>query len=462
MKKINLTIEDIFDLPSAVIYNPDSFRNIFHVSIDSRNIKKNTLFIAIKGERLDGHNFIDQAVNNGASAILINENYLKRIHEYDLTVITVKDTTLALGDIAKIWRKKLKAKVVGITGSAGKTTTKEILATLLSEKFRVNKTIGNNNNHIGVPLTILSTNEKQNVLIAELGTNHFGEIAYTSKIVSPNYALITNIGHSHLEYLKNRKGVLKEKSSLLSETIKNKGKVFINNDDALLKNLGNSIKNKITYSFSQKSDYKGKIRGYDKYARPEVEIKSKKEFVKIKLPLSGEANVKNYLAAFSVASELGVGINKILEGTKKLKSVERRLDIKSYIKFTLINDTYNANPDSMRSSLHLLSKIKNRKKKIAILGDMFELGKQSKTKHQELANYTNNLKFDEVYTIGSMMKLFDKTLDKKISIHNHFSDRKDLKDLLNEIKLDDSAILIKGSRGMKMEEFVSVLEARRN
>jgi UDP-N-acetylmuramoyl-tripeptide--D-alanyl-D-alanine ligase len=462
MKKINLTIEDIFNLPSAVIYNPDVFENIFHVSIDSRNIKRKTLFIAIKGERLDGHNFLDQAIKSGASSILINENYLNRIPEYNLTVITVKDTILALGDIAKIWRKKLKAKVIGITGSAGKTTTKEILASLLSEKLRVKKTIANNNNHIGVPLTILSANEEHNVLVAELGTNHFGEITYTAPILSPDYALITNIGDSHLEYLKNRKGVLKEKSSLFIETIKNRGKVFINKDDVLLKNFGKSFKNKISYSLLEKADYRSKILSYDNYARPEIEIKFKNQDIKIKLPLSGNANVANYLSAFSIASELGLGINNILKGTKKLKPFEKRLDIKNHKKFTLINDTYNANPDSMRSSLDLLSKIRNRKRKIAILGDMFELGKESRTKHQELAKFTNELKFDEVYTIGSMMKVFNKKLNKKNSFHNHFSDRKELKSLLREIKIDDSAILIKGSRGMKMEEFVSVLESRKN
>lgn len=462
MKKITLTIEDIFNIPSAVIWNPDDFKTIYNVSIDSKNIKKNTLFIAIKGERFDGHDFVDQAIQNGASAILINENYLKHIKDYQLTFITVKNTTIALGDVAKIWRKKLKAKVIGITGSTGKTTTKEILATLLSEKFKVNKTVGNNNNHIGVPLTILNTNEKHKVLIAELGTNHFGEINYTASIAKPDYSLITNIGDSHLEYLKNREGVLNEKSALFNETVLNNGKVFINNDDALLKSFGKKIRTKITYSLHEKADYQCKINSYDKMARPEIEIKSKKQTIKVKLPLSGKANVANYLSAYSIASELGVGIEKIFNATKKIKSVGKRLEIKNYKKFTLINDTYNANPDSMKSSLNILAKIENEKRKIAVLGDMFELGKESKIKHQELAKYINDLKIDEIYTIGSMMKMLDKKLDKKIKIHSHFSDRESLKNLLNKIKLDNSTILIKGSRGMKMEEFVTIIQSRKN
>ncbi len=462
MKKINLTIEDIFNLPTAVIYNPDAFKTVYHVSIDSRNIKKNSLFIAIKGERFDGHNFIDQAVNNGATAILINQKYLKKIKDYDIPVITVKDTIIALGNIAKIWRKKLRAKVIGITGSAGKTTTKEILATLLSEKFKVNKTLANNNNHIGVPLTILNTNEKHDVLVAELGTNHFGEIPYASEIVSPDFGLITNIGDSHLEFLNDREGVLKEKSALLNEAIKNNGKVFINVDDPLLRKFDKNVKNKITFSRFNKADYQCKIIGYDKYARPQISVITKKEILNLTLPLSGDANVSNYLAAFAIASELGVGKKKILSATKKIKSVEKRLDIKNYKNFTLINDTYNANPDSMKSALNILSKISSRRKKIAVLGDMFELGKQSKEKHLEVAEYLNSLQINEVYSIGKMMKFFDKKLNREIIIHQHFDDRNSLKEKLKKLSLKDSVLLIKGSRGMKMEEFVSVIHSRKN
>ncbi len=462
MKKIYLTIQDIFNIPSAVIYNPDLFKSINNVSIDSRTIKKNSLFIAIKGEKLDGHNYIDKAVANGASAILINEKNLRHLKDFDLTIVTVKDTTIALGDIAKVWRRKLKTKIIGITGSAGKTTTKEILAVLLSSKFKVNKTKANYNNHIGVPLTLLSTYEKHDVLVAELGTNHFGEIPYTAEIAKPDFALITNIGDSHLEYFYDRKGVLKEKSALLKETITNRGKIFINNDDTLLKNFGKSAKNKITYAINEKADYKCSINNYDKFGKPEIEIKSRQNSIKIKLPLSGEKNVANYIAAFAIASELGVSKQQILKATNKIKSFDKRLEIKNYKKFTIINDTYNANPDSMKSSLNLLTQIENRKRKIAILGDMFELGKGSKLKHIELAEIINELKIDEVYSIGSMMKHLNKKLNGKIKVHNHFSDRTVLKNLLSKIDLKNSLVLVKGSRGMKMEEFAKIIESRKN
>lgn len=460
MKKIRLNIEDIFNIPTAVIYNPAMFKSIYNVSIDSRNIKKGTLFIAIKGERFDGHNFIDEVVKNGAASVLINEKNFKKIKNYNIPVITVNDTTIALGDVAKLWRSKLKTKIVGITGSAGKTTTKEILATILSEKFNVNKTASNNNNHIGVPLTILSTNEKHDVLVAELGTNHFGEIPYTAAIVSPDLALITNIGDSHLEFLKNRKGVFKEKSSLLTETIKRNGKVFINNDDKILKEFGKSVKSKITYSLNEKVSYKATIKGYDKLARPMIEIKSKLKSFITSLPISGEKNVSNFTAAFAIASELGLTNSQIQKAVTKIKSYNKRLEIRNHKSFTLINDTYNANPDSMKSSLDILSKIGSRKRKIAVLGDMFELGVESKSKHLGLASFINKIKVDEVYTIGKMMKLMNQKLNGKTKVHQHFADRESLKKHVQTFNIKDSVVLVKGSRGMKMEEFVSVIESK--
>ena len=462
MKKIHLNIEDIFNIPTTVIYNPDMFKSIYHVSIDSRNIKKNTLFIAIKGERFDGHDFIDEVVKKGAVAILVSKKNFRKIKDFDIPVITVKDTTIALGEVAKIWRSKLKTKIIGLTGSAGKTTTKEILATLLSEKFKVNKTVANNNNHIGVPLTILSTNEKHNVLVAELGTNHFGEIKYTASVASPDLALITNIGDSHLEYLKNRKGVFAEKSALLKETINRGGKVFINNDDKILREFGKTLKNKITFGLNEKADYKASIKGYDKLARPQIEIKSKKNVFTTDLPISGEKNVLNFTAAYAVACELGLTNSQIQKAVKKIKSYNKRLEIKNHKNFTLINDTYNANPDSMKSSLEILNKIELKKKKIAVLGDMFELGSESRAKHLDLAVFINKTKVDEVYSIGKMMNLMNEKLNGRTKIHQHFGERESLKNFLKSLDINNSAVLVKGSRGMKMEEFVSLLETRKN
>ncbi len=397
MKKITLTLEDLFNLPTAVIYNPDSFHTIYNVSIDSRSIKKSSLFIAVKGEKFDGHNFIKDAVVKGASAVMINKRKLKNLDDFEITVITVDDTIKALGNLAEIWRSKFKGKVIGITGSNGKTSTKEMLAVLLSEKFKVNKTIANNNNHIGVPLTILSTTEKHTALICELGTNHFGEIEYTSNILKPDYALITNIGNSHIEFLKNKKGVLEEKQALFESTVSNNGILFINNDDVYLRNIFSKYPKRITYGFNVDSNVTAQILGYDEEGRAEIKIRSGKKTIKNIIPVYGEANAKNYLASTAAALKLGLTKTQILNGTKKLSSVEKRLTVKKLKNIFLIDDSYNANPESMKYSIELLGGIKLYKKKIAVLGDMFELGNESRKLHESLIKEIKKNKIDAVY-----------------------------------------------------------------
>lgn len=455
MKRISISLQDLFELKDAVIYNPDYYSHASAVSIDSRNIPSNSIFVAVKGERFDGHDFIHDAVKNGASAIIINEKYYKKLPELEITVVTVKDTIKALGQIASLWRGKLKSKVIALTGSAGKTTTKEILSYLLSKKFTVNKTTGNNNNHIGVPLTIFSTTAKHELLILELGTNHFGEIEYTAQIAEPDYALITNIGSSHLEFLKNKAGVLKEKAVLFDVTLKNKGIVFVNNDDPLINKYAVHIKNKITYGFKGKNDVKGEITGYDEQGRPRIEVRYKDKVIKANLPLYGEQNAVNFLAAAAVALKLGLSRNDILAGMKKFTAIEKRLNVKKFKNFMLIDDTYNANPDSMRTSIELLGRIKAFRKKTAILGDMFELGNEALKQHKLLASIIKRNKINEVYTIGRMTRHLSKELDKAKIKNRHFAERESLNDFLKTYDFLDSVVLVKGSRGMKMEEFVN-------
>ena len=296
MNSIKITLEDLFDLPGAVIYNPDNYRPVSAVTIDSRKIPSNALFIAIKGKKFDGHIFIKDALKNGAKAIVVNKSNLNKLGNYDLPVVAVPDTTIALGNIARLWRKKLNTKIIAVTGSSGKTSTKEILVQLLREKYNINETIGNNNNHIGVPLTVLSTNNKNNVLVIELGTNHFGEIPYSAGIIQPDYALITNIGDSHLEFFKNRNGVLKEKSALIQITDAHNGMIFINNDDKLLNKYGLKLNNKVTFAFNNNADIKGKITGYNNLGQAEIQISFAKKSLRLSLPLYGEQNAKNFLA----------------------------------------------------------------------------------------------------------------------------------------------------------------------
>jgi len=455
-----LNIEDIFNIPDAVIYDPDKLKSIEHVSIDSRQIGKNTLFIAIKGERFDGHDFIRSAIRNGAKAVMINKNVLKNFDDIKVPIVTVKNTTDALGDTARIWRGKLKAKVIGITGSSGKTTIKNMLTEIISEKYSVNKTEANNNNHIGVPLTILNTNTNHQVLVAELGTNHFGEIPYTAEILSPDYALITNIGDSHLEYLKNRNGVWKEKSSLFNSTIENGGKVFLNYDDPIIKAKHSKKGRQVSYGFNGKVDVKGKIIFFNDDGLPVIDIINNKKNSSFNLPVHGEQTAKNFLACCAIAFELGFSAEQIRKSLKKMKATPGRLSVQKFKNFILIDDTYNANPDSTQAAIRLVKRIKTFDRKILFLGDMLELGQKSIMLHKQLEKVINESEINEVYLIGPKMLHLSKQLVKKNIVVKHFPNRTSLLNQIKKMSFDKSVILVKGSRGMKMEEFLSEIKLK--
>ena len=460
MDKLKITLEDLFNIPTAEIFNPDGFKPVSKIEIDSRKISKGSLFVAIKGEKFDGHKFIEEAVKQGASSIMIDKKYIKKFSKLNIPVITVEDTTKAYGSLANIWRHKLNAVVIGITGSNGKTTTKEMLAAILSEKFSVVKTAANNNNHIGVPLTIFSADEKCEALILEQGTNHFGEIAYSAKISQPVFAVITNIGESHLEFLKNIDGVYKEKAALFNETDKMGGKIFLNMDDPTIKSNAKKFKNAVKYGFNGKVDVKGKVTGFTPDGKTKIKIGYGKENFEVVLPVYGETNAKNFLAAAAIAINLGINKKQIVAAAEKIKPVHGRLEAKSFENAFVIDDTYNASPASVRSALDLIKRIKTYSKKIVVLGDIFELGNQSVKYHKELVNAFTSNKNMVVLTVGNYMQHLVKELRKKNIKSIHFFVREALSLYLQYEEIENSVILVKGSRGMKMEEFVNILEKR--
>lgn len=474
MGKIKITIEDLFNIPSAEIFNPDAYKPLSSVEIDSRKVKRGTLFIAIKGEKFNGHDFILDALKKGAGAVVIDSKKFgnppkgvlrtslreKKFSFLEIPVISVGDTIKAYGDIARIWRNKLSAKIISITGSNGKTTVKEMVSTLLAEKFNVVKTEANNNNHIGVPLTILSANEKCEVLVLEQGTNHFGEISYSAKISLPDYSLITNIGEAHLEFLKNKEEIFKEKSALFNETEKHGGVVFLNMDDPLIRKNAKQFMNKVTYGFKSAVDIKGKILGYTEDGRTKIQISHKSKKIKTVLPVYGESNAKNFLAASAIALEFGMSAKEIISGAQKFQAVHGRLEVKNFKNAVVINDTYNASPASVRSAVELVKKIGTFKNKLIVLGDIFELGKKSKKIHTDLSEIFSSSKNLTVLTTGNMMKNLHKELRKKKVRSIHFYLREALSLYLQYEEIDNLVILVKGSRGMKMEEFVNILEKR--
>ena len=457
MNKTGITIEDLFNLSTAVIYNPDVYKTSNYVSIDSRTIKKNSIYVAIKGEKFDGHSFVKDAVKKGAGTVIINQKKLKELDSVNKTIVTVEDTVKAYGELATARKNKLGAKVISLTGSAGKTSTKEMIAVLLDEKYKVHKTVANNNNHIGVPLTILSAPDTTEVLVLEHGTNHFNETRFTADIAQPDIALITNIGDSHLEFLKNRQGVYKEKSALFDAAVNNKGLVIINNDDPILKRESKKFKNKITYGFKGRVDVKGKILGFTDEGQTKLKVTYKNKNIETVLPVIGEAAAKNFLSACTIAFIMGLTKSQILNAAKKLKPVQGRLEVTKKKGLMIINDTYNSSPDSMKNSISLLNKISKYKRRVLITGDMFELGKSAKRLHESLASEIIKSKITDLYTIGKLMKHMSVRVTKKNKSTKHFQTRNALINFLSKEDFSGSAILVKGSRGMKMEEFLQTL-----
>lgn len=460
MGKLKITLEDLFNLKGSVIYNPDDYKALSIVEIDSRNVKRNCLFVAIKGEKFDGHDFVFDAINKGAKAVVINKSKLRKFDSLQIPFIAVPNTIKAYGELANVWRNKLNAKVISITGSNGKTTTKEMIATLLSEKFKVVKTEANNNNHIGVPLTIFSADENCEMLVLEHGTNHFGEIPYSAKISKPDYALITNIGDSHLEFLKNRLEVFKEKSALFDAAENNGGLIFINVDDPIINKHRKLYSNSVTYGFRKNVDISGKILSYTEDGRTKMSINYDGKSFEIVLPVYGDSNAKNFLAASAVALKLGLTKDEIIEGAQKLKPIHGRLEVKKLQNAIVIDDTYNSSPTSVEAAYKLVKKIKLYKNKILVLGDMFELGKESLKFHRQLSNIFDVDQNLTVLTIGNFMKHLNKELRKKKIKSIHFQTREALSLYLQYEDIDNSVILVKGSRGMKMEEFTNILEKR--
>ncbi len=457
---MKITLQDIFNIPTAVIYYPDKYVSVTSVSIDTRTIKKNSIFVAINGQNFDGHNYVHEAIKKGAKAIVVSSRKLNNFEDVTVPIISVRNTTEAYAELGKIWRKKLSAKVISITGSNGKTTTKEIVAHLLSQKFKVHKTYSNNNNQIGVPLTILSAPVDSDFLVLEHGTNHFGEIKFTAKSALPDFALITNIGNSHTKYLESKEKILVEKSELFNH-LNDNGIVFINNDDPLIRKIKKNYKNTITYGFNGKPNVKGRIIDGTRYAAEKILIDGFGKKIESEIPLLGKANMQNYLAAVTIALKAGVSKSDIIKATKTLKPSKGRMEIKKFKNLTLIDDTYNANPESVKSAIEVLQKYKSRSKRIILLGDMFELGADSDKLHTKLVTDLEKIKNLSVYTIGKETKKISENL-KKVTEKKHFRTRVQFSKFLGEIDLTDAVILVKGSRGMKMEDFAEVIIKRVN
>jgi UDP-N-acetylmuramoyl-tripeptide--D-alanyl-D-alanine ligase len=427
------------------------------LSIDTRTLRPGNLFVALKGERFDGHDYLTAAAERGASGFLIRDDRLeKRETAVALPLIAVRDTLQALGDIASAWRRRFTVPLVAITGSCGKTTTKEMLAAIVGSSRQALVTEGNLNNQIGLPLTLLRLQENHDVAIVEMGTNQPGEIARLAAIAAPDIGLITNIGPAHLEGLKSFDGVREEKGALF-QIMNGRGTAILNHDDEAIGVLARRWQgSRITFGFSAGADVTARKIAMETLAGVRFRLVIAGSEVSIRLAIPGRHNILNALAASSAAWALGMAKEEIASGLGAFRSVPGRMEILRLGNGAfMIMDAYNANPASMRESLATLRELGRKGRTIAILGDMLELGEQADQWHEEtgavLARTDVALVFfkgllSRSMAAGALKEGFPK---ERISF---FDDPAELITPLRAFLKKDDWILLKGSRKMKMEQ----------
>lgn len=452
----NMTLLNIAKAAGGELYNAAGMENeeAEGVVLDSRKVEKGYIFIATKGERVDGHTFIDSVMDKGALGVICEKAPIQPKGPY----ILVKDSFQALKDVATFYREQLDIKVVGITGSVGKTSTKEMIASTLATHYTVLKTQGNYNNEVGLPLTVLRIRNEQ-VAVLEMGISDFGEMHRLSRIAKPDVCVITNIGQCHLENLGTRDGILKAKTEIF-DFMKEDAVICLNGDDDKLVTVKDVRgKKPIFFGRTDKNDIYSTDYENKGLAGSEITIHRQESAFSVQIPLPGEHMVYNALAAAAVGSALGLTDKEISDGIEAVQPVGGRSHIIQEDNITIIDDCYNANPVSMKAAIDLLSMADTRT--VALLGDMFELGQREKALHEEVGAYAAYKNIDLIISVG---KLCENLHEGAVSVKetrsevHHFDDKEELKKQLGVLIHKGDTVLVKASHGMHFEELVELLE----
>ena len=416
------------------------FLNSNKVCTDSRKIKDNDLFFSLKGPNFNGNKFAKTALENGANYAIVDEKEYAVNNNY----ILVNNCLDTLQKLANYHRNKSKAKILAITGSNGKTTSKELISSVLKLQFKTIATTGNLNNHIGVPLTLLSIKPETEIAILEMGANHLKEIELLCNIADPDYGYITNFGKAHLEGFINLKGVIKGKGELYTYLMKESGLIFINNNDNQQLEITKEYSNKFTFGNANSN-----VNYSVNTINPQISISI--EDVTIESPLFGEYNVENLAAAICIGKYFNMSNTLIKEGVENCIPNSNRSQIIEKGSNKIFLDAYNANPTSMQLALVNFNDI-SEKNKILFIGDMYELGENSHDMHQDIVSTIEEMNFDQTYLLGD---LFNKT--KFYSKIKPFANLEDLNNNVNLEEISNSTILIKGSRGMQLEKILDFI-----
>ena len=479
-----MKVKDIVKITNGKILCGDEKIPCNHFVRDSREVKEGDVYVALKGEKFDGNDFCLDAIDNGAKVCIVSKDITAEendeIKKSNVTIIQVLNTLKALQEIATYKRMQYNIPVVAVTGSVGKTSTKDLIASVVSQKYNTLKTKGNYNNEIGLPLTILGLTDEE-AMVVEMGMNHFGEIRKLTNIAKPTVAVITNIGTAHIGNLGSRENILKAKLEILEGLQGNT--VVINNDNDLLYKWANENKDKyniITYGIKNKSKYMATdIKSFEDKSefkvvceknesisdsKQDVNMALKQDIITaeeeginnkiVTVPVGGEHFILNSLCAIAVGEYLNVPTKKIISGIANLELTKKRMEIlTSKAGATVINDTYNANYDSMKAAITYLKEIKN-KRKIAVLGDMLELGDYSKELHEKVGEEVDE-SIDILITIGKEAKYIAQKAKAKQIIE--CKNNEEAVHKLKELETKDDAILLKASNGMKFFEIATAL-----
>ena len=426
------------------------------VRIDSRQIEKGNLFIATVGERVDGHDFIDQVYEAGAAAVVCEKRPKDDSHPY----ILVESSFTALEKMAEFYRSQLDCRVVAITGSVGKTSTKETVAAVLEEKYNVFRTAGNFNSNIGLPLMVLSLRPEHEIAVLEMGISHFDEMVRMSRAARPDIAIITNIGTSHMENLGSQEGILEEKSHIFDYLPKD-GIGVVNGDDALLSKLDDAKGHKIfRFGFDEKNDVTIKnmkslgLKGSEFILSADM---FEKGGISAHINLPGEHMALNAACAALVGAKLGVSDDLIAKGIDSVKPMSGRSNIVVSDEYTIIDDCYNANPASMKAAIDMLSLADGRK--VCIVGDMFELGETEAELHREVGRYSAKIAPDAFICIGTLARhIYDGAVEGGVKNTYYFETKEAFYEKMGSILQKGDSILVKASHGMHFEDIVTKLK----
>lgn len=453
----NMTLNNITKACNGKLFNEGSVEetHIKGVVLDSRLVRKDFIFIATKGEKVDGHDYIDVAIEQGAIAVVC-----ERIPSNEtIPYILVNDSLQALKDIATWYRMQLNIPLVGITGSVGKTSTKEFVSSVLSQRYSVLKTEGNYNNEIGLPLTILQIRKDHEIAVLEMGISDFGEMHRLSAIAKPDYCLLTNIGQCHLEQLGSREGVLKAKSEIFDFMNRNGG-VILNGDDDMLSTIHNvGGITPIRYGLNTDNDVYADNIITNRLLGSSYNLHIKGETLSVKSSTPGNHMILNALAAATIGHMLGLTDKEITQGIEQIQPVSGRNNIISHKNWTIIDDCYNANPVSMKAAIDLLDMADTRK--VAILGDMGELGKSENQLHKEIGEYIASKNIDIIICVGKLSRhLYDgakELLSDNSETLFHFDTQQELIIALPELLIKGDTILVKASHFMGFDNIVNLL-----